>query len=176
MVQTKIVTKTMVKGMRTMSGAALRRPLLIYLGANCCTMFFCSHVVPPQTPTGFSPHALRLLSQTFPEPVFPFLMSHHTCAVRGGQTDAAGSLRCPRHRYTKDLRRLGRNMSDVFILENSPYSAWMNKRNAILIPDYFKDNPRCCEMFWNGSHVPPQRGYNFQRAFGVAIILEMLRM
>eukprot|EP00668_Euglena_longa_P002091 GGOE01002426.1.p1 GENE.GGOE01002426.1~~GGOE01002426.1.p1 ORF type:complete len:624 (+),score=181.45 GGOE01002426.1:132-2003(+) len=43
--------------------------------------------------------------------------------------------------YTKDLRRLGRNMADVFILENSPYSAWMNKMNAILIPDFYKANP-----------------------------------
>eukprot|EP00667_Euglena_gracilis_P007366 EG_transcript_7445 len=50
--------------------------------------------------------------------------------------------------YTKDLRRLGRNMSDVFILENSPYSAWMNKRNAILIPDYFKDNPSDTALRW----------------------------
>lgn len=44
--------------------------------------------------------------------------------------------------YTKDLRRLGRSMNDTLILENSPYSVWMNKRNAILIPDYYKFNPR----------------------------------
>mmetsp|Transcript_657 Transcript_657/g.1295 ORF Transcript_657/g.1295 Transcript_657/m.1295 type:complete len:575 (-) Transcript_657:80-1804(-) len=43
--------------------------------------------------------------------------------------------------YTKDLRRLGRNMNHTLILENSPSSVWMNKRNAILIPDYFKANP-----------------------------------
>ena len=43
--------------------------------------------------------------------------------------------------YTKDLRRLGRGMNRTLILENSPSSVWMNKRNAILIPDYFKANP-----------------------------------
>jgi len=43
---------------------------------------------------------------------------------------------------TKDLRRLGRSMDRVLILENSPYSVWMNKNHAILIPDYFRDDPR----------------------------------
>ena len=44
--------------------------------------------------------------------------------------------------YTKDLRRLGRSMDDVVIVENSPSSVWMNKHNAIMVPDYFTDNPK----------------------------------
>ena len=39
--------------------------------------------------------------------------------------------------FTKDLRRLGRDMKSTVIVENSPLSVRLNRRNAILVKDYF---------------------------------------
>jgi hypothetical protein len=38
--------------------------------------------------------------------------------------------------YTKDLRKLGRSMDRVIIMENSPLSVTLNRRNAILVKDF----------------------------------------
>eukprot|EP01065_Artemidia_motanka_P034645 TRINITY_DN422_c19_g1_i1.p1 TRINITY_DN422_c19_g1~~TRINITY_DN422_c19_g1_i1.p1 ORF type:complete len:389 (+),score=67.37 TRINITY_DN422_c19_g1_i1:349-1515(+) len=43
--------------------------------------------------------------------------------------------------HHKDLRLLGRDMSKVIIVENNPFSVRLNKRNAVLVPDFDRPNP-----------------------------------
>lgn len=43
--------------------------------------------------------------------------------------------------YTKDLRLLGRDLSHVVIIENSPQSVVLNRRHAILVKDYVGHGP-----------------------------------
>eukprot|EP01062_Namystynia_karyoxenos_P039614 TRINITY_DN287_c0_g3_i1.p1 TRINITY_DN287_c0_g3~~TRINITY_DN287_c0_g3_i1.p1 ORF type:complete len:383 (+),score=79.78 TRINITY_DN287_c0_g3_i1:156-1304(+) len=43
--------------------------------------------------------------------------------------------------HTKDLRLLGRDLSKVIIVENNPFSVRLNKRNAVLVPDFDRPNP-----------------------------------
>eukprot|EP00756_Hemistasia_phaeocysticola_P033208 Hpha_TRINITY_DN16453_c1_g14::TRINITY_DN16453_c1_g14_i1::g.161256::m.161256 len=43
--------------------------------------------------------------------------------------------------HHKDLRLLGRDLSKVIIVENNPFSVRLQKRNAVLVPDFDRPNP-----------------------------------
>lgn len=54
-------------------------------------------------------------------------------------------IRWYREDYTKDLRRLGRDMNRVVIVENSPCSVSLNRKNSILVTDFIR-NPQDKEL------------------------------
>jgi len=43
--------------------------------------------------------------------------------------------------HYKDLRLLGRELPKVIIVENNPFSVRLQKRNAVLVPDFDRPNP-----------------------------------
>ena len=49
--------------------------------------------------------------------------------------------------YTKDLTKLGRDMGRVVILENSPESVRLNRKNSILVRDFLGANPHDQDLF-----------------------------
>jgi len=48
--------------------------------------------------------------------------------------------------YTKDLRLLGRDMSRVVIIENSPMSVTLNRQHSILVRDFMGHAPHDCDL------------------------------
>jgi RNA polymerase II subunit A small phosphatase-like protein len=68
-----------------------------------------------------------LLDKLDPYKIMPHRLFREACVQYNGS-------------YVKDLRRLGRNIKDVIIVDNSPVSFSLQPENAIPIKSWFDDS------------------------------------